>query len=71
MTLIQKQIYLKKLFGYDTLMNVERKQLIERQVGTNLVGVQGPNRQHLPLVRLSFPSSLLGLFRPRRSVTLN
>nr|CAD2192521.1 unnamed protein product [Meloidogyne enterolobii] len=32
MTLIQKQIYLKKLFGYDTLKNVEQKQLIERQI---------------------------------------
>ncbi|CAK5014189.1 unnamed protein product [Meloidogyne enterolobii] len=59
MTLIQKQIYLKKLFGYDTLKNVEQKQLIERQVGTNVVGygVRKSNRLRLPLVRLSFLSS--------------
>uniref|UniRef100_A0A1I8BV64 GT23 domain-containing protein n=1 Tax=Meloidogyne hapla TaxID=6305 RepID=A0A1I8BV64_MELHA len=69
MTLIQKQIYLRKLFGYDLLKNVEQKQLIERQIISHLSReysfyIKPRNEQKLSIISEKIQSAINLLQNP-------
>ncbi|KAF7634959.1 GT23 domain-containing protein, partial [Meloidogyne graminicola] len=76
MTLVQKLIYFRSLFGYNSLENIEQKQIIDKQIIRHLSNesrfyVKYNNYQQLSLTSEKIQSSINSLQNPNNCSTAN